>query len=344
MEKNYVYCSVLPRGIGRTYLYIFNGDHIEKGDRVLIPFGVNNDIGVGTVMEVTVYAESEVPYPVERTKEIMRVLSDEEIMTLRRAEEGLNDEFENDPELVYIDDEEQAAVAELDEHIKNGDMSEILDWVFDHEYMHESNFIMENVMRAYIICIKNNYRIDICALNLGAMYYSGVFVKRDYKKAAALYEMAADEGSVRAICNLGYCFYYGRHQERDYAKAYEYFNMGALLNDSNSLYKLGDMYMRGVYVKKNEKYAYLLYERADDAVEPWEEIKPDIKMRLGNCLLHGIGTEQDLDEALKKLCKALRGLYERRFTDPFVPGIIEHCRDLIRECEDKMSEDFVRTK
>lgn len=52
------------------------------------------------------------------------------------------------------------------------------------------------------------------ALNLGALYYEGNFIERDFKKAIHLYELATEsddnETRVRAWCNLGYCYYYGR--------------------------------------------------------------------------------------------------------------------------------------
>ena len=100
-------------------------------------------------------------------------------------------------------------------------------------------------------------------LNFGTFYYSGKFVEQDYKKAFELYKIDADAGEIRAICNCGYCFYYGCHQEIDYAEALKYFSLGALLfNDANCLYKLGDMYLNGYGTDKNEKYAFLLYERA----------------------------------------------------------------------------------
>ena len=203
---------------------------------------------------------------------------------------------------------------------------------------------MEKVIEAYRYCVERNYRIDIAALNLGSIYYCGTAVPVDYKNAAKYYEMAANVGSDIAMCNLGYCFMYGRHQEADMKKAYECFNMAAILGNSNAMYKLGDMYLYGQHVEKNENLAYKLYSRSYSESSYNDAQQADVEMRLGKCYLYGIGVEKNLDVALARLTEAMRGLYQRRKSDPFAQGILETCKGLLNKCQQEMDQQFVKRK
>ena len=68
------YCSVLlPLG-DELYYYQTDDDSIEKEDRVLVLFGVNETEMEGVVKETKYYALDEVPFPLHKTKEIIRKL------------------------------------------------------------------------------------------------------------------------------------------------------------------------------------------------------------------------------------------------------------------------------
>ena len=250
-------------------------------------------------------------------------------------EEEYDDEEDEEEDFI------QSEIEELVEYIEDQDLEAILEWAIFHHDDNESPRIMEAVVDAYDYCIENDFEVEVAALNLGSIYYSGVAVPRDYVKAAEYYQKAANEGSVQAICNLGYCYYYGRHQAVDYDKAYGCFNMAGLMGSANALYKLGDMYLNGRHVDRNPVIAFKIYERAEEEVEDWEECNADIQLRLGRCYLRGLGVDQDLEYAMEKLCSAYAGLYARRSTDPFVKGVLKTCRDLMDECEEAMAEDFV---
>lgn len=325
MEKKYTYCEVYPEGTYDTYYYIFDGEGIEKGDIVEIPFGPKDRIITGTVKTVEEYSAEDAPYPPEATKHIKEVCG--------RVSFDSNGCVDLPPSI--------QETAELDNFIEFFDLESVLNWALEHNDYLENDYVMEYVVKAYEFCVENDYRLDISALNLGALFYNGIAVPQDYVRAAQLYKLAADAGSIRALCNLGYCYYYGRHQEVDYHKAYECFVKGGLLGDENCLYKLGDMYMNGYYVEKNEKMAFDLYERADFLAEPYGEVSADIDMRLGKCYLYGNGTEKNLDEAMYLLTSALQEYYMRRKTDPFVKGPIEGCKNLISKCEEEMAKEFL---
>ncbi len=233
---------------------------------------------------------------------------------------------------------------EVDELIAEEDWEAVLEWAAAHHDTDDPE-VAAKVMDSYRLCIAQG--MPNASLNLGTFYYNGVFVDRDYKKAYELYKVAADAGNLRAICNCGYCFYYGRHQERDYAKAFEFFNLGALLHgDSNCLYKLGDMYLNGYGVEKNEKYAFMLYERSYDALMHQADDRPlpDVCFRLGKCHLRGIGTDVDPEEALREFSRALGGFYERRRIDPYVAKLIASTKAFIQEAEEMLDAELITAR
>ena len=143
---------------------------------------------------------------------------------------------------------------------------------------------------------------DADAMNdLGAMYYDGHRgFEQSFKKAVYYYDMAAANGSRQAQENLGYCYYYGRIGEPDYMKAFHYFALGAFDGHLISLYKIGDMYLNGHYVKKNEKEAFIIYNRCLETMT--DEAAPfaagPVFLRLGKMYLNGIGTKQDFMNSL----------------------------------------------
>lgn len=159
--------------------------------------------------------------------------------------------------------------------------------------------------------------ISRAALNLGALYYNGVFVKQDYKKAMELYQIASegDDSNIVsiALCNLGYCHYYGRDTKIDYAKAFDYFFKGAVLYDNPiCLYKLGDMYRLGLNVLPNENTAYLLYKKAELLSDLSDDSYPDIVQRLAKILLNSTDDRKAL-RALQYLTKAQCELYKKLY-------------------------------
>lgn len=137
--------------------------------------------------------------------------------------------------------------------------------------------------------------------DLGGMYYDGHRgFEQSFEKAVYYYDMAAANGNRQAQENLGYCYYYGRIGEPDYKKAFHYFALGAFDGHLISLYKIGDMYLNGYYVKKNEKEAFFIYNRCVDMMtdEAAPYVAGPVFLRLGNMHLNGIGTEQNLMNAL----------------------------------------------
>ncbi|MBR4546147.1 MAG: sel1 repeat family protein [Oscillibacter sp.] len=325
----YRYCLVRPKNIDKAYYYL-SDEAIPEKSYVLVPLGHANRLHKGVVEAVSLCTEETAPFPVNRTKSILRTITPEEYDADEDAEWRRYAE-------TFIDD-----IEELSGFLSAQDYDAVFQWACEHHECTRFPDIMETVIRCYRLCMK--YGHPGAALNLGTLYYNGTYLKQDFEQAVKLYEIAAEAGERRALCNLGYCYYYGRHQPPDYEKAYHYYQLGALLfDDPNCLYKLGDMYRMGLYVAENETYAVRLYFRALDAVNRPEEddfCRADILERIGEAFLYGIAVECDAKKALDLLMQSLSGFYERRKTDPYVSGLIAHVKEKIQEAQDLLDEDL----
>ena len=89
--KEYCYCSVQPKGMSSVYSYLADdGMDIRIGTPVEIPFGHDNVLTKGLVVDFGYYTEDNAPWPVEKTKKIIRVLTPEEYerVTTTRCSSG----------------------------------------------------------------------------------------------------------------------------------------------------------------------------------------------------------------------------------------------------------------
>jgi hypothetical protein len=337
--KEYCYCSVQPKGMSSVYSYLADeGMDIRIGTPVEVPFGHDNVLTKGLVVDFGYYTEDNAPWPVEKTKKIIRVLSPEEYES--DWDENQNGEAAGDESALSEDDKKE--IAEAMGYILSGNYDEMFKWAVNHHDRVDCPGIMKVVCSCYQLCVEQNN--PVAALNLGTLYYTGDGVPQNFKRAKELYEIAAAAGEVRAICNLGYVYYYGRCGEVDYAKAFQCFNLGAVLyDDPNCLYKLGDMYRDGLFVTANGKYAFQLYLRAlqeISAPNADHSCAPDIQFRLGRELVDGDIVTQNAENGLSLLTEALSGFYARRKSDAAVPELIQKTKDLILKAEKMLDADM----
>lgn len=341
--KEYCYCSVQPKGMSSVYSYIADEDQeIRIGTCVEVPFGPDNHVIKGIVVTFGYFTEENAPWPLEKTKHILRVITSQEYLQDDTATETDHSGSMQDPNPDdQLSESDKKEIAQAMTYMLSRNYEEMFKWATEHHNRVDSPGIMKVVCSCYEMCVAQN-NTD-AALNLGTLYYTGQGVPQDFKKAAQLYEIAASAGDVRALCNLGYCYYYGRHQEADYAKAFQCFNLGAVLHDDpNCLYKLGDMYRDGKFVKENGKYAFQLYLRAYQTANlpnADQSCLPDIQFRLGRELLEGDIVEKNVDEALALLVSALTGFYQRRKTDSYVQERIQETKELIAKAEHILDQD-----
>lgn len=77
-KDEYIFCDVYFIDSERTYCYIADEDSYSEGDFVLVPAGWNNHLTVVRIDRIRHYTEENAPYPVEKTKHIIRALTDKE--------------------------------------------------------------------------------------------------------------------------------------------------------------------------------------------------------------------------------------------------------------------------
>ena len=68
----YTYCRVLLPFTNRAFSYRTEDDTIQIGDGVIVPVGADSEEMEGKVVSVGKYARAGVPYPVEKTKFILK--------------------------------------------------------------------------------------------------------------------------------------------------------------------------------------------------------------------------------------------------------------------------------
>lgn len=180
-------------------------------------------------------------------------------------------------------------------------------------------------------------------VDLGAVYYNGLYVDQDFDKAVYCYKKAADAGNIPAISNMGYMYYYGRGSlPVDYAKSYMYFTKAALLGDDVAWYKCGDFFLKGTYVPKDVVTAFQFYQKCSEILENegrplygW----PDVCRRLGTCFHHGTGTEKDLESARMYLQMAVAGFRLRKEKgDRFTDNVLSRAEQELDEVEKEVAK------
>lgn len=80
-----IYCSV-SLDDSKTYYYTTKDESIEIGDMVIVPVGVDNNELTGEVENIEYFLPENVPFPLERTKTIIRKASIHEIDNIGFAE------------------------------------------------------------------------------------------------------------------------------------------------------------------------------------------------------------------------------------------------------------------
>lgn len=78
-KSAYIFCSVTFDEGYKSYYYLTDDDSIEVGDFVLVPAGKDNHEAVVEVVDIEYFSADEVPFPVEKTKKIIRKCTDTDL-------------------------------------------------------------------------------------------------------------------------------------------------------------------------------------------------------------------------------------------------------------------------
>ncbi|MCM1130743.1 MAG: sel1 repeat family protein [Roseburia sp.] len=96
-------------------------------------------------------------------------------------------------------------------------------------------------------------------------YYNGLGVRKNLKKAAINYRIAAEGNYTEAQFMFGKCFYLEQGKPKDYEQAYIWFNRAAKEKHPEALYYLGLCYELGQGTTKDIALATKLYKEALDS-------------------------------------------------------------------------------
>lgn len=77
-KSEYIFCSVTFDEGYKSYYYLTEDDSIEIGDFVLVPAGKDNHEAVVEVVHIEYFDKENVPFPIEKTKRIIRKCTEED--------------------------------------------------------------------------------------------------------------------------------------------------------------------------------------------------------------------------------------------------------------------------
>ncbi|RHZ45510.1 hypothetical protein Glove_673g43 [Diversispora epigaea] len=129
---------------------------------------------------------------------------------------------------------------------------------------------------------------------IGYCYNSGRGVdEKDDKKALEWNHKSANNGNLVGQCNLGYCFQDGLGVELDEAKGFQLYLQSAQAGNIEAGYVLAHCYENGKGVEKNEKLAFDWYLKLGES--GYDIAQCDV----GYCYHKGIGVEKNDDKAFQ---------------------------------------------
>jgi hypothetical protein len=97
---------------------------------------------------------------------------------------------------------------------------------------------------------------------MAQMYMEGKGVKQSNEMARILFDQAAQQGYVNAMCNLGFMYEHGNGVEQSYEKAFEYFEQAAQLGYAKAQYSLGVLSINGNGVRQDLTKVKSLWTKA----------------------------------------------------------------------------------
>ena len=141
--------------------------------------------------------------------------------------------------------------------------------------------------------------IPAAMFQLGSNYANGLHgLVPSHKKAARLYQRAADLGDVLAMHNLGFLYERGEGIKLDLKKTVKYWRMAAEQGMASAQYNLGTSYERGEGVAQDYAEAARLYKLAADQGHTKAEYNLGVMYYCGN------GFARDIAEGIFWLKRA----------------------------------------
>lgn len=96
----------------------------------------------------------------------------------------------------------------------------------------------------------------------GLLFYKGIGVDKDFKKAVQWFKQAAKKGHSGAQYNLGIMSYLGQGMTKDFAQAAHWFQKAGEQDHASAQYNLGFLYYEGKGVTKDDLQAFMWIDRS----------------------------------------------------------------------------------
>jgi hypothetical protein len=141
--------------------------------------------------------------------------------------------------------------------------------------------------------------------NVGMLYELGYGAKRDFDKAAAWYERAAQLGFVLAQYDLANLYYDGRGVSRDPKQAARWYTAAAQGGHAKAQFYLAQMYMDGDGVDEDKATGLAWFQKAAD------QGMPEAQYELGRRLIFGDDVAEDPGKGADFVLKAAEQRYAK---------------------------------
>jgi TPR repeat protein len=192
--------------------------------------------------------------------------------------------------------------------------------------------------------------------NLGFLYFAGIGVKRDVKKAMELFQYPAEQGHTSAEFGLGVIYLFEPEGEQNCHEALHWLKLAADNHYYEALYVLGMVYFQGKCVKQDHhkafefftKAANPFYEKRPNKLVDFYDDKGETKSQniLAGMYYYGYGTDVNLDRAFYWFSKAAEQNYPeaiRNLAEFYANGVIVE-RDLKKADELYKKADEIERK
>lgn len=198
---DYIYVSVNFSQNGMTYYYLTEDPKIKIGDDVLVPMGINNMKQIGRVQAVSYHAEEDVPYPLDKTKSVIKVVKDRPLEQYK-IKYGVETILEKEVALSDLDDLVnygwEVYLNEKTRYYPVVDMKSDIEVMYKHAFMLNQLWVVEidGALGILPLIVDNEYRF--------IQANGGVATKDHFDKIAAYFEMKLKEKYRNYTYVVGY--------------------------------------------------------------------------------------------------------------------------------------------
>lgn len=198
--------------------------------------------------------------------------------------------------------------------------------------------------------LEYDYQLEDILKPLDSREYLGdggdAYIRKDFKKAFANYNLAAAMGNMDAVSNLGYCYMYGNGVEKNFELALEYFKLAASNDNIDALYKLGTFYASEKYNMQNFAIADKFFDRAFSLAKSQHRLSlyPSLLLVVAKEKMPSGRNAEDREEALELLAIAHESFsFEILKGADFYSKHLEETKELINnECFKSLDEKYVK--